>query len=100
MSKKAMRDFNRRIYELEKRRADNKTNNEIFKIMMVIGAFALRDTDGFGAKRIERWWERVNWWIDGINDGDLTFEDIAIELEKETGLVVKNRHRTREWKDL
>lgn len=93
-----MTEFQKRMFEVRKKAADDRANNDVFKCMLILGAFALRNKFGFGAERLERWMDEVNSWIDTCNDGDTSIFDIAQVLEEETGIKIQNRHRVKEMK--
>lgn len=100
MSKKSMTEFQRKMFEIRQQAKNNKENNDVFKCMLVFGAFALRTKFGFGAERIERWMDEVNSWIDTCNDGDTSIFDIEQVLEEETGIKIQDRHRVKPVKDM
>ena len=55
---------------------------------MAVALMVLRDKNGFGAKRLERFIEDVADMLDSYNRGYLNLDDIEKTLEEETGIKI------------
>lgn len=55
----------------------------------VVLAMTLHDELGFGRVRLENFLERVKKQFDCIQEGVVSVEDMKIQLEKETGVVIR-----------
>ena len=50
---------------------------------------ALRNSEGYGKKRLTRVFNEANYIADRIAKGHLKVEDLIADLEKKTGVVIK-----------
>ncbi len=73
-----------------KLKATSEAMDFAFRQMMLLPLMVLRDKNGFGAKRLERFIEDVADMLDSYNKGYLNLDDIEITLEEETGIKVIN----------
>ena len=62
-----------------------------FKQMMLLPLMTLRDKNGFGAQRLERFIDDVADMLDSYNKGYLDLDDIEQTLKEETGIEILAR---------
>lgn len=71
-----------------KESATNEAVSRAFVLMMNVPLIVLRDTFGFGQKRLEKFLTEVKKNMDCLTEGYVSFEDLKNALEKETGVKV------------
>lgn len=90
MKKKKTPTYNMTYEQIEamKLKATNEAMDFAFRQMILIPLMVLRDHYGFGAKRLERFIDKVADMLDSYNKGYLDLDDIEKTIEEETGIKV------------
>ena len=71
-----------------KLKATSEAMDFAFRQMMLLPLMVLRDKNGYGAQRLERFIDDVADMLDSYNKGYLDLDDIEKTLEEETGIKV------------
>lgn len=88
--KKKVATYNLTWEQIEdmKLKATSEAMDFAFKQMMLLPLMTLRDKNGFGAKRLERFIDDVADMLDSYNRGYLDLDDIEQTLKEETGIEI------------
>lgn len=72
-----------------KEEATKAATKRAFVIMLGLPLLALRDTFGFGKKRLTRFTDKVFEIYEAYNDDRLNLEDLHKTIENETGVSIR-----------
>lgn len=70
------------------RRDADKLIDASYKVFLLLGLMSLRDEFGFGAKRMERFMDKMSDLLDSYNKGYLNAKDLSNTIKEETGIDV------------
>lgn len=86
-------NLTREQIERIKHEATEQAAVEATILMMGIPCLVLRDLEGYGRKRFERFMDKSLFWLKSVHDGEVTLTEILKTIEDETGYSVTEQGR-------
>lgn len=70
-------------------RASEQIREEVFVMILILGAASLHDCFGFGAKRILKWMDKMQEGAEYISDDLATWDDYKDEIASQLGITIR-----------